>query len=216
MNRTLGFLIMAVALVYILVSVADFLPKYNAVPELVRNQEDLGLGTSTTNLRFHISLEMVVDVIVVALLAVLGWWLTTTETQQYAYWTIFIVMVISLIVLWNVPLVPFKVARVSPQGAFYYAQVEVELAGDTTEQGWVVIPTKQNQRVAITENYQDERSIGKKELVLEFANDTALNQYLGAAGPVTVLGRMKGTRNLAYGKFIYTVPGVQVLKVRGG
>lgn len=216
MNRTLGFLIMAVALVYLLVSVTDFLPKYTAVPELVDNQEKLGLSTSTTNLRFHISLEMVVDVIVVALIGILGWWLTTTETQQYAYWTIFIVVLIGLIVLWSTPLLPFKVARISPQGAFYYAQVNVELAADTTEQGWVIIPTKQNQRVAVTETYQDERSIGKKELVLEFTDNNTLNQYVGAAGPVTILGRMKGTRNLAYGKFIYTVPGVQVLKVRGG
>ena len=216
MNRTLGFLIMAVALVYILVSAADFLPKYGAVPELVKNQKELGLSTSTTNLRFHISLEMVVDVIVVALIGILGWWLTTTETQQYAYWTIFIVVVIGLFVLWNVPLVPFKVARISPQGAFYYAQVNVELAGDTTEQGWVIIPPKQGQRVAVTETYQDEGSIGKKELVLEFADSNTLGQYISAARPVTVLGRMKGTRNLAYGKFIYTVPGVQVLRVRGG
>ena len=216
MNRTLGFLIMAVALVYLLVSVADFLPKYTAVPELVDNQERLGLSTSTTNLRFHISLEMVVDVIVVALIGVLGWWLTTTETQQYAYWTIFIVVVIGLAVLWSTPLLPFKVARISPQGAFYYAQVEVELATDTTGQGWVIIPTKQNQRVAVTETYQDERSIGKKELVLEFTDNNMLNQYVSATAPVTILGRMKGTRNLAYDNFICTVPGVQVLKVRGG
>jgi len=157
-----------------------------------------------------------VDVIIVALIGILGWWLTTTETQQYAYWTIFIVVVIGLIVLWNVPLVPFKVARISPQGAFYYSQVEVKLAADTTQQGWVVIPTKQSQRVAVTETYQDEGSIGKKEVVLEFTDDSTLNQYIGAAWPVTILGRMKGTRNLAYDKFIYTVPGVQVLKVRGG
>ena len=216
MNKTLGFMIMAVGLVYILVSVADFAPKYNAVPELVDNQERLGLSTTTGNLRFHISLEMVVDVIVVALIGILGWWLTTTETQQYAYWTIVIVVLIGLIVLWNVPLVPFKVARISPQGAFYYTQVNVELAGDTTEQGWVIIPPKQNQRVAVTEMYQDEGSIGKKELVLEFTDNNTLNQYIGATAPVTVLGRMKGTRNIAYDKFIYTVPGVQVLKVLGG
>ncbi len=216
MNRTLGFLIMAVGLVYLLVSIADFAPKYGAVPELVDNQERLGLSTTTGNLRFHISLEMVVDVIVVALIGILGWWLTTTETQQHAYWTIFIVVVIGLFVLWNVPLVPFKVARISPQGAFYYAQVEVKLAADTTEQGWVIIPPKDGQRVAVTEIYQDEQSIGKKELVLEFTDNNTLNQYIGATAPVTVLGRMKGTRNIAYDKFIYTVPGVQVLKVRGG
>ncbi len=216
MNRTLGFLIMAVGLVYLLVSIADFAPKYGAVPELVDNQEKLGLSTTTGNLRFHISLEMVVDVIVVVLIGILGWWLTTTETQQHAYWTIFIVVVIGLFVLWNVPLVPFKVARISPQGAFYYAQVEVKLAADTTEQGWVIIPPKDGQRVAVTEIYQDEQSIGKKELVLEFIDNNTLNQYIGATAPVTVLGRMKGTRNIAYDKLIYTVPGVQVLKVRGG
>ncbi len=216
MNRTLGFLIMAVAVVYLLVSAVDFVPKYTAVPQLVHDQDKLGLSTTTTNLRFHIGQEMVVDVIVVALIGILGWWLTTTETQQYAYWTIFIVVVIGLFVLWNVPLVPFKVARVSPQGAFYYAQVKVKLAADTTERGWVIIPTKQNQRVAVTEIYQDERSVGKKEVVLEFADNATLNQYLSAAWPVTVFGRMKGTRNLAYGKFIYTVPGVKVLEVRSG
>ncbi len=216
MNRTIGFVVMAIALVYLIVSASDFVPKYSAVPELVDNQEELGLSTSTTNLRFHIGLEIVVDIIVVGLLGVLGWWLTTTETQQYAYWTIVIVVVIGLFVLWNVPLVPFKAARISPQGAFYYAQVKVELAADTTEQGWVIIPTKQNQRVAVTETYQDERLVGKKEVVLEFTDNNTLNQYMGATAPVTVLGRMKGTRNLAYGKFIYTVPGVQVLAVRGG
>jgi len=216
MNRTLGFLIIAAAVVYLVVSLSDFLPKYTAVPELVHNQDKLGLSTTTTNLRFHIAQEMVVDAIVVALLVVLGWWLTTTETVQYAYWTMFVVVLIGLIVLWNVPLLPFKVARISPQGAFYYAQVNVELAADTTEQGWVIIPTKQNQRVAVTQTYQDERLIGKKEVVLEFTDNNTLNQYIGATAPVTVLGRMKGTRNLAYGKFIYTVPGVQVLAVRGG
>ncbi len=215
MNRVLGFLIIAVALVYILVSMADFFPKYTAVPELVENQEQLGLTTSTTNLRFHIGLEIVVDIIVVALMGGLGWWLTTMETQQYAYWTIFIVVMIGLIVLWSTPLLPFKVARISPQGAFYYAQVEVELATDTTGQGWVIIPAKQNQRVAVTETYQDERLIGNKEVVLEFPSEGMLKQYMGAGAPVTILGRMKGTRNLAYSKFIYTVPGVQVLKVGG-
>ena len=215
MNKTLGFLILALALLYLLVSVTDFLPKYTEVPKLVKDQKKLGLTTSTTNLRFHIAMEMVVDVIVVGLLAVLGWWLTTTETQQYAYWAIFVVVVIGLIVLWSTPLLPFKVARISPQGAFYYAQVEVELAADTTGQGWVIIPAKQRQRVAVTEIYQDERSIGKKEVVLEFPDNSTLDQYARAGAPVTILGRMKGTRNLAFGKFIYTVPGIQVLEVGG-
>jgi len=216
MSRTLGFLIMALAILYLIVSLADFLPKYTAVPDLVDNQKRLGLSTTTTNLRFHIAMEMVVDVIVVGMLGVLGWWLTTTETVQYAYWAIFILVVIGLIVLWNVPLVPFKVARISPQGAFYYAQVEVELAADTTDQGWVIIPTKQNQRVAVTETYQSPQFIGKKEVVLEFTTKSALTAYIGASAPITILGRMKGTRNLAYDKFIYTVPGIQVLEVGGG
>jgi len=213
MNKILGILILALALLYLIVSMADFLPKYTEVPELVKNQHRLGLVTSTTNLRFHMSMEMVVDVIVVGLLAVLGWWLTTTETQQYAYWVILGLVVIGLVVLWNTPVLPFKVARISPQGAFYYAQVEVELAADTTDQGWVIIPGKQRQRVAVTETYQDQRVIGKKEVVLEFTDNSTLDQYASAAAPVMILGRMKGTRNLAFGKFIYTVPGVQVLEV---
>ncbi len=215
MNRMLGFLIMVAAAVYLVVSVADFFPKYTAVPELVANQEKLGLVTSTTNLRFHIGQEMVVDIIVVGLLGILGWWLTTTETPQYGYWIVFGIVMVGLIVLWNTPLLPFKIARISPQGAFYYAQVKVELAADTTGRGWVVIPSKNNQHVAVTEIYRDERLIGKKEVVLEFTNNSTLSQYMGALWPVTILGRMRGTRNLASGKFIYTVPGVQVLKVLG-
>ena len=79
MNKALGFAILAIAAVYLVVSLADFLPKYSAVPELVWGQERLGLTTSTTNLRFHMSLEMVVDVIVVVLLVILGWWLTNLD-----------------------------------------------------------------------------------------------------------------------------------------
>ena len=204
---------MAIAAIYLVVSLTDFLPKYGAVPELVVDQKQLGLTTSTTNLRFHMSMEMVVDVIVVGLLVVSGWWLTTTETQQYAYMIALGVVVIALVVLWNMPLVPFSIARVSPQGAFYYAQVQFEVTGDNTG-AWVIIPERQGQRLGLTEMYDDPKLIGKKEVVLEFAdNRTALEAYMRAQPPVRILGRMNGTRNLAIEKYIYTVPAVKVLEV---
>ena len=212
MNKVLGWLILVVAAIYLAVSLTDFLPKYTAVPELVKNQKQLGLSTTTTNMRFHIAQEMIVDAIVVALLVVLGWWLTTLETQQYAYLIIFVVVVIALGVLWSVPLLPFRIARLSPQGAFYYAQVKFEVTVDTTAQ-WVTVPRRKGQRVALTENYQDPQLVGKKEVVLEFADDATLSTYGQSRPPVTILGRMKGTRNLGVGKYLYTVPGVQVLEV---
>ncbi len=215
MNRALGVSVIAIAAIYLIVSLSDFLPKYSTVPELVDNQKQLGLTTSTTNLRFHMGLEMVVDGIVVALLVVLGWWLTTTETQQYAYLIALGVVIIALVVLWNMPLVPFNIARISPQGAFYYAQVELEVAGDNTG-AWVIIPERQGQRLGLTEVYQDPKLIGKKEVVLEFGdNRTALDAYVRARPPVRILGRMNGTRNLAIEKYIYTVPAVKVLEVGG-
>ncbi len=214
MNKVIGYVVITVALIYVLVSASDFLPKYSNVPYLVEHQEELGLVTTTTNLRFHMSLEMVVDVIVVGLLVVLGWWLTTTETQQYGYMIALGVVVIALVVLWNMPLVPFNIARVSPQGAFYYAQVQFEVTGDNTG-AWVIIPERPDQRLGLTEMYDDPKLIGKKEVVLEFAdNRTALEAYMGAQPPVRILGRMNGTRNLAIEKYIYTVPAVKVLEVR--
>ncbi len=213
MNRALGFTVMAIAAIYLVVSLTDFLPKYGAVPELVDNQKRLGLTTSTTNLRFHMSLEIVVDVIVVGLLVVLGWWLTTTETQQYAYLIVLGVVVITLVVLWSTPVLPFNIARISPQGAFYYAQVELEVAGDNTG-AWVIVPERPGQRLGLTEVYQDPKLIGKKEVVLEFAdNRTALEAYMRAQPPVRILGRMNGTRNLAIEKYSYTGPAVKVLEV---
>lgn len=213
MNKALGYVVIAIAIIYLLVSVGDFWPKYSKVPYLVEHQEELGLVTSTTNLRFHMMWEMIVDVIVGGLLILLGWWLTTTETQQYSYFIVLGLVFVALTIIWSIPLIPLHIARISPQGAFYNAQVEFEVNADTTRH-WVIIPAHKDQRVALSEVYKDRKLIGKKELVLEFrGNKSALDAYLRASPPVAILGRMKGTRNLAVDKWIYTVSAVEVLKV---
>ncbi len=213
MNKVLGYIIIAIAIIYMLVSAGDFLPKYTAVPYLVDHQEELGLSTSTTNLRFHMMWEMVVDVIVAVLLAIVGWWVTTTETEQYGYMMAVGLVLLAFVVIWNVPLIPFRVARVSPQGAFYNAKVRFEVNGDTTRR-WVIIPRREGQRVGLIEKYQDPKLIGKKEVLLEFDdNSAALAAYNSSAPPIAIFGQMRGTRNLAVKKYIYTVPAVRVLEV---
>ena len=175
--------------------------------------EELGLVTNSTNLRFHMMWEMVVDGIITALLVIAGWWVTTTETPQYAYLVALGLVLLAFAVIRSVPLIPFHVARVSPQGAFYNAKVRFEVNGDTTRR-WLIIPSHKGQRVALVEKYEDPKLIGKKEVVLEFGSDTAaLATYTSSAPPVAILGKMHGTRNLTTKKYIYTVPAVRVLEV---
>jgi len=213
-NKVIGYVVIAIAVIYLLVSASDFLPKYNSVPYLVEHQEELGLVTTTTNLRFHMMWEMIVDVLITAVLGIAGWWITTTETQQYGYLIAVGLVLLAFAIIWNTPLIPFHVARVSPQGAFYNALVQVELNGDSTSY-WVIVPQRKGQRVALTEKYQDRKLIGKKEVVLEFGNDSALlNAYLQATRPVLILGKMSGTRLLAVDRYIYTVPSMKVMEVK--
>ena len=214
MTRVIGALIILCAIVYLAVTLVDFFPKYGAVEDIVKHQDELGLKTTTTNLRFHMSLGMVVDIIVLGLLAVVAWWLIGSEVQQYAYAIVLGLLVVGSVTIRVTPVVPFPTARVSPAGAFFGTRVIVSVAADTTD-GWVIIPKREQQRVVVTEVYSDTSMIGDKELVLDFSgNQSALRQYWSSQAPVSILGAVRGTRVLAVGKDLYTVPCVKVIEIQ--
>ncbi len=214
MTRLVGVVVILCAVVYLTVTLADLMPKYGAVDEIVHNQDKLGLKTSTTNLRFHIGLRIVVDIIGLALLGLVAWWLIGSETQQYGYAIVLGLLLVASVIIRLTPVVPYNIARLSPTALFFRSQTVVSVAADTTS-GWVIIPSRQGQRVAVTEIYTDTSLTGNKELALDFTNNqSALDQYLGSHPPVTLLGAMNGTSVLAMGKYLYTVPCVKVIQVQ--
>ncbi len=214
MTKVVGVLIILCALVYLGVTLVDFTPKYGAVPAINQNQDQLDITTSTTNLRFHIALPLVLDIIIIGLLGIVSWHLITSETQQYAYAVALAVLIVASVVIRLTPIVPYTTARVSPGAFFFGSRVIVSVAADTTS-GWVIIPPRENQRVAVTEVYTDTSLIGSKEIALDFSkSQSALQQYLKSQPPVSLLGSMNGTRVLAVGKDLYTVPCVKVFQVQ--
>ena len=213
MTRIVGFAVIVCAVVYLAVTLVDFVPQYSATDEIVAQQDELGLTTTTTNLRFHIGLHIVVDIIVLIAFGLLAWWLIGSETQQYGHAIGLAVLVVGSIIIRVTPIVPFGTARLSPAGAFFRCQVRVPVAADTSS-AWVVIPLRKSQRVAVTEIYTDTSLIGDKELVLDFGdNQSLLSQYLSSHPPVTLLGSMNGTRVLAVGKDLYTVLCIKVIQI---
>lgn len=214
MTRVLGVVVILCAVIYLTVSLVDLLPKYGAVEDILQHQDELGLKTTTTNLRFHMSLPLVVDIIVLAALGVLAWYLIGSEVPQYAYLVVLAVVVLSAVVIRVTPVIPFPTARLSPAGAFFGAQVRVSVAADTTPYWGAIIPRRDQQRVGVTERYTDTSMIGDKELVLDFSrNQSAATQYLSSQPPWSIVGSIKGTRILAVGKELYTVPCVKVIRI---
>jgi len=220
MTKAVGVLVILCALVYLTVTLADFVPKYGTVGQIVDNQNRLGITTTTTNLRFHMGLPIVVDIIVLVLFGLVAWGLIGSETQQYAYAIVLGLLVVGSVIIRLTPIVPYSAARLSPGGAFFRSQTVVSVAADTTSV-WVIIPpgqpyrADQPHRVAVTESYTDTSLTGDKELVLDFADDQSLlKQYWSSRPPVTLLGSMNGTRVLAVGKDLYTVPCVKVIQIQ--
>lgn len=220
MTRAVGVLVILCALIYLTVTLVDFVPKYGATGQIVHDQDQLGLKTSTTNLRFHMGLPIVVDIIVLVLLGLLAWSLIGSETQQYGYAIVLGLLVVGSVIIRLTPVVPYSLARLSPTALFFRSQTVVSVVADTTS-AWVIIPpgqlyrADQPLRVALTETYTDTSLTGDKELVLDFAdNQSLLKQYWSSPPPVTLLGSVNSTRVLAVGKDLYTVPCVKVIQIQ--
>ena len=85
LTRLAGYLLLLFAAIHLVISLMDFAPEYAAAGNIGANAEKYGLQTSETNLRFKLGLEFTVDVLIVGVLAIAGWWLTTTEVIQIVW-----------------------------------------------------------------------------------------------------------------------------------
>ncbi len=207
-SRMLGFVILLIAAGYLLVALLDIGPEYASVAQIVDNQEQLGLETSTTNLRFRIGLELLVDILCIGLLALVGWWLTTVETQQFTYLYVGGAIILASIVLRVTPLLPLEVARYSP-GAFFFG---VKVAGAATSDetaNWVIIPPRETLRVATIA--PPGKTQGGTAAILDFGIRKDLQQeYLSSYPPVPIQGMVSGTHNIASGNKLFALPRVKV------
>jgi hypothetical protein len=208
LTRLLGVLVLAVAATILVVSFLDVGAQYATVPQLTAQAEQLGLDTTTTNLRFGIGAGMIVDVVVVLALAVVGWWLTTCETQQFAYLYVAAAILIASVVVRTTPVVPLSISRYSPRAFFFGAQVTGSVVGDETAR-WVIIPQRPNLRLAtVTPLGQTE---GGAQVILDFGlRQDLLSQYLTASPPLPLKGLVMGTHSIAAAKELHCLPTVRV------
>ena len=220
-TRLAGYLLLLFAALHLVISLADFAPEYAAAGNIGANAEKYGLQTSDTNLRFKLGLEFTIDVLIVGVLAIAGWWLTTTEVIQIV-WIIFIgIYVIISIVVRTSPVLPLSIAKHSPGGAFYGAQIQVPIGADVTfamqnEQPvrqYVVVTKKQDVRVAQSVTPQGQAS---DIVVLDLSDKAASTQYMGCTAPLTITGTIAGTGSYAKGNQMWTTTQIRVKGAKSG
>lgn len=209
-TRLAGWLLLIIAVIYLGISIVNFGPKYGAAGEIGEKHESYGLQTSGTTLRFNMGFEFFLNVLGVGVIALAGWWLTTSEVRQLAWIILVGVFALFSIIVRSTPVLPMKVAKRSAGAAFYGAQVNVVLGSDVTN-NYVVI--SRNQSVRTAEALSNDGAAGIGRVVLDLGDSSAASQYRGCtAFPLTVTGNVMGTAGIAQGKELETVP---LIKVKG-
>jgi hypothetical protein len=169
---------------------------------------------STTDLRWSLGVEFLLDCLVTVVVGIIGWFLFGSETEQYAYVVLTGLLLIGGAVIRFTPLVPLTAARMSPNCFFLAAQVKVTLTNDDTT-AYVTLPEDaQNYHIGRVEGQTEKET----EVLLDFHGDQTLyNAYWAGPWPVTILGSMAGTRTVinkaTTRKGIFLVPRVKVWKV---
>ncbi len=212
-----GWILIIFAIVYFGITLADFGPEYAAAGNIGMDAEKYGLETSETNLRFKMGTEFAIDIVIIGLIALAGWWLTTTEVIQIVWIVIIGLFTIFSIVIRSTPILPINILKLSPGAAFYGAQVQMPINKDITfryveEQAfrqYVVVTKKQYVNVAVSGSGSQPQAV-----VLDLTNTAARTAYFGAEKfPVTILGNVMGTGSYAWKNKLATVPLIKVKSV---
>ncbi len=207
-SRVLGFVILLIAAVYVVVAVVDNGSEYTSAPRVVEQYEDQGLQLGTTDIRFRVGIEGIVDLVCIGLLVLVGWWLTTVETQQYTYLYVGGAILLASIVIRVTPLVPPDIARYSPGALFFGACVSVNAVSDETA-NWIIIPPRQTLRVATVTGAGQQQ--GGIPVILDFAVRQDLQQrYLSSYPPVPIEGIVFGTHVVVRAKELHILPCIRV------
>jgi hypothetical protein len=213
-TKLAGWILIAYAAVYLLTSIASFGPKYAAAGAIGDKAEKYGLQTNDTNLRFKMGLDFFVDVLIVGVVALAGWWLTTSEVRQ-VMWIVGIgIVTLVAIVVRATPVLPLPVIKAVPGAAFYGAQLQVVIAQDVADQ-YVPISRKEGLRTAIALDATGQKQLGN--VILDLSSTSAATQYQGCQQlPLTVLGTSEGKGCIAKGTDLWSVPMIKVVGAASG
>ena len=217
-TKLCGWIVILGAAGYFIVALTDFGADYaaggeiGALAERAQIDGDEGLKTTGMNLHFHVGLELVVDMLIIAVIVLGGWWLTTCEVQQYVWIGLIILLLIFAIAARATPIVPLQIARYSAGAAFYGTQVLVPVHADVTA-NYVDITKKQKRRVVMTlKGTQQEGGLA----VIDFSEGDTANQYMNGSAPLTVLGTVGGTAHVAWKNQVRSVPLIKAKSIQAG
>ncbi len=212
MTRTLGMGFFLLAGIVLLLAITNFTGQFSAAGEVAEHDSEYGLSTTTTDLRLAMGIQFLVQILVTGLLAVVGWFLFSSETEQIGYLIAAGVLLTAMGVIRLTPVLPMSMARLSAGTAFYGTQVALEVSADDTAY-YVTLPQNASYRIGRVAPDQPE---GKAHVLLDFRGDQSLlGTYLKSASPVTVIGSVSGTRTLARDREVFMVPRVKVYRVGG-
>ena len=215
MTKSLGVVLFLLGALVLGLAINNFVAQFASADYVAAHAQDLGLTTSTTNLRFGMGGQLLVQILVAALLAVVGWFLYGSETEQYGYAIVFGVLLIASVVIRYSPVLPLALGRLSPGTAFFAAQVAITLPpGADVTPAYVTLPPNQaSYRVVVADATRPE---GKGAVLLDFHGDQNLmTSYARARWPVQVVGSLAGTRTIARENSQWLIPRVKVYRVAG-
>lgn len=211
MTKTAGVLFFALAAIALALAISNYTGQFVSAAEIAQKYKDTGI--TTTDLRFAMGVSFVVEILVAAGLALVGWFLFGSETEQYAYLIATGVLLLASIVIRVAPVLPISAARVSPTLAFFGSQVRLSIIADDTV-SYVTLPPSPQYRVGRVKAPSEKQAA----VLLDFRGNQSLMQtYLQSTAPATVVGSVSGTRTLwqPQSKAIFMVPRVKVYKVGG-
>ncbi len=209
-TKTAGIVFFIAAALVLAIAISNFAGQFSAAGDIA-GKGDLKTVT-TTDLRWAMGVQFLIDMLVVGALVIVGWFLFGSETEQWAYVIATAVLLMGGLTIRLTPLVPMTAARVSPTVFFYGTQVELELTDDDTE-FYTILPPSDRFRVGRLGQGAGEK---QTEVLLDFRGDTELTQaYWKGPWPVTVIGSVSGTRTLIrpQERITFLVPRVRVFKV---
>jgi hypothetical protein len=211
MTKTAGVLYFIVAAVVLAVIIGNFAGQFAAAGDVVSQFKEQDL--STTDLRWSMGVQFLVDLVVVAAIAIVGWFLFGSETEQYAYVIATGLLLIGALTIRLTPLVPITAARLSPTVFFYGTQVRVTFTADDTR-AYVTLPQSDQFLVGrMGENLPEKQA----HVLLDFHGSSELKQaYWYGQWPATIIGSVSGTRTLVnrtQARNCFLVPRVKVYKV---
>ncbi|NLO73711.1 MAG: hypothetical protein GX100_06315 [candidate division WS1 bacterium] len=210
MNQTMGILFILAAAAILVIAISNFVPQFGAATTVAERQQDYKLMTTTTDLRFDMGVQFLVQILVTGVLVLLGWFLYAAETPQTGYAIVVGVLLLAMIIIRVTPLVPWAAVKLSPGTLFYAAQVRLPVSDDATR-WYVTLPVDSNFRIGVIDA---EASEGKGVALLDFGADATLRaQYDSAYRSTMILGSVTGTATIArqdQKTHIFMIPRIKV------